>query len=109
MPSVPLKTAVLLVSAFILMIAIWPSASQASSERTAYYSNRVEADYVLVEKRRKKLTLYRNGRIIRSYRISLGKGGLAPKEREGDMRTPEGIYFIDGRNPESKFHLSLHI
>ena len=25
------------------------------------------------------------------------------------MKTPEGIYKIDGRNPQSDFHLALHI
>ena len=25
------------------------------------------------------------------------------------MKTPEGIYKIDGRNPQSNFHLALHI
>ena len=25
------------------------------------------------------------------------------------MKTPEGIYKIDGRNPQSSFHLALHI
>ena len=25
------------------------------------------------------------------------------------MKTPEGIYQIDGRNPQSNFHLALHI
>ena len=34
--------------------------------------------------------------------------GLA-KQEEGDMKTPEGIYKIDGRNPQSSFHLALHV
>ena len=25
------------------------------------------------------------------------------------MKTPEGIYKIDGRNPQSSFHLALHV
>jgi murein L,D-transpeptidase YafK len=111
MSSLPFKTAALLVSAFFLMLALWPAGSQAASSRTAYYGSNInaKADYILIEKRRRKMTLYRNGRQLRSYRISLGKGGVAPKEREGDMRTPEGVYYIDGRNPESMYHLSLKI
>jgi murein L,D-transpeptidase YafK len=27
----------------------------------------------------------------------------------GDGRTPEGIYSVDGRNPKSAFHFSLHL
>lgn len=32
-----------------------------------------------------------------------------PKRQEGDERTPEGLYRIDWRNPNSVAHLSLHI
>jgi len=39
----------------------------------------------------------------------LGRNPLGAKQEEGDMKTPEGIYKIDGRNPQSRFHLALHI
>lgn len=50
-----------------------------------------------------------NGNTIRSYKISLGKNPVGRKEKEGDERTPEGLYYIDGRNPKSDYHLSLKI
>jgi murein L,D-transpeptidase YafK len=34
---------------------------------------------------------------------------LGAKQQEGDMKTPEGIYKIDSRNPQSDFHLALHV
>jgi murein L,D-transpeptidase YafK len=34
---------------------------------------------------------------------------LAPKERAGDGRTPEGHYIVDVRNQASAYHRSLHI
>jgi len=34
---------------------------------------------------------------------------VGAKQEEGDMKTPEGIYKIDSRNPQSSFHLALHI
>ena len=34
---------------------------------------------------------------------------MGPKTREGDNKTPEGLYTIDSRNAHSQFHLSLHI
>ena len=40
---------------------------------------------------------------------SLGFAPTGHKEREGDGRTPEGIYSIDARNPRSRFHLSLRV
>ena len=67
------------------------------------------ADKILVEKAARKLTLFRTGSPVRTYRIALGKNPEGPKVHEGDGRTPEGLYVIDWRNPGSAFHLSLHI
>ena len=67
------------------------------------------ADAVVIEKTRHTMTLYRDGQALRTYAVSLGLGGLEPKTRAGDNRTPEGRYRIDGRNQRSSFHLSLHI
>ena len=68
-----------------------------------------KADLIIVEKARHTLTLIRDGKPLRRYAVSLGTGGLAKKTEEGDNRTPEGTYSIDGRNPNSAFHLSLHV
>ncbi|HVN92516.1 MAG TPA: L,D-transpeptidase family protein [Terracidiphilus sp.] len=56
-----------------------------------------------------KLELLKDGKVIRTYKVALGRGGLAPKEREGDERTPEGHYIIDSRNADSRFYKALHI
>lgn len=68
-----------------------------------------QADRVLVVKSERKLHLLRNGIVLRSFDISLGKNPVGPKIREGDFRTPEGDYFIDWRNPNSDYYLSMHI
>ena len=67
------------------------------------------ADFVLVQKSSHKLYLMYRGRAFKGYSVALGRGGLSPKQREGDGRTPEGHYVIDRRNSHSQFHLSLHI
>lgn len=67
------------------------------------------ADFILVEKSAHRMTLYAGGQEIRSYRVSFGRGGPAPKQREGDRLVPEGRYHIDARNPASAYHLSLKI
>jgi len=67
------------------------------------------ADTVVIEKAARRLVLMRQGQVLKSYRVSLGGQPIGPKEREGDERTPEGPYVIDSRNPNSAFHLSLHI
>jgi len=68
-----------------------------------------KVDHVLLVKTKHKLLLLSGDRVVKSYRVALGRGGLAPKRRQGDGRTPEGIYRIDYRNPASKYHLALHI
>ena len=69
----------------------------------------VFADRIVVDKAQHIMILYCGGQPLRHYVIALGRGGLDIKTREGDNRTPEGQYRIDGRNPRSAFHLSLHI
>jgi murein L,D-transpeptidase YafK len=68
-----------------------------------------KVDHVVLVKTKHKLLLLSGGRVVKSYRVALGRGGLRPKRRQGDGRTPEGLYRIDYRNPASKFHLALHI
>lgn len=66
-------------------------------------------DRVLVEKKQRRLTLLSEGDAVKTYRIALGGNPSGPKEREGDNKTPEGVYSIDSRNYNSYYHLSLHI
>ena len=67
------------------------------------------ADRIVVEKSKRTLSLYRAGKLLKSYKIALGKNPVGPKQREGDSRTPEGSYVIDFRKADSKFHRALHI
>ncbi len=68
------------------------------------------ADYLIVDKSERLLVVYRKGKPLRAYRgIQFGDAPRGHKRFEGDERTPEGIYSIDRRNPQSSFHLSLGI
>jgi len=67
------------------------------------------ADRVVVKKAQRKLQLLRQGKVVREYRVSLGKKPSGHKAREGDKRTPEGAYVLDWRNPRSSFYKSLHV
>lgn len=69
----------------------------------------MRADYILVEKAVRRLTLFANDKAIRTYSVALGRSPVGPKLTKGDHRTPEGTYMIDARNPDSRYHLSLHI
>jgi murein L,D-transpeptidase YafK len=72
-------------------------------------STDLKIDRLLVLKRKHQLLLLSGNQIVKTYAVALGIGGLRPKRREGDHRTPEGRYLIDARNPASRFHLGLHI
>lgn len=67
------------------------------------------ADLVVVDKSERRLTLYRDGQEVRSYRVSLGLDPNGPKQREGDFRTPEGRYLLTRRNPQSDYFLSIQV
>ena len=69
----------------------------------------LKADRLVVSKSERTLTLERDGRPIRTYLVALGSRPAGHKQREGDRRTPEGVYAIDARNPDSAYHLSLRI
>ena len=67
------------------------------------------ADLILVRKAERRLYLMRANRIIAEYPIRLGLNPSGHKEREGDFRTPEGLYQLVGRNPRSDYFLSLEV
>lgn len=68
------------------------------------------ADFVLVDKSDRTLTLYAGGRAFhRITGLQLGDAPRGHKRFEGDERTPEGRYTIDYANPDSSYWLSLHI
>jgi murein L,D-transpeptidase YafK len=66
-------------------------------------------DRIVVTKSERKLSIFRDGKRIKIYRVALSRNPIGPKQEEGDMKTPEGIYTIDYRNPNSDYHLALHI
>jgi murein L,D-transpeptidase YafK len=66
-------------------------------------------DRIVVEKSARRLSIFCDANQIKTYRIALGRNPMGAKQQEGDMKTPEGIYKIDNRNPQSNFHLALHI
>ena len=84
--------------------------SQASFVTTVKPSNTPMIEKVLVLKSAHRLQLIADGKPLKTYRISLGKGAKkGPKLIEGDKRTPEGFYWIDWRKTSEKFNLSMHI
>lgn len=64
-------------------------------------------DKVLVDKSARSLSLLRDGKPVFTTAISLGKSPAGQKRREGDQRTPEGVYKLIWGNDASTHHRSL--
>lgn len=88
-------------------VVIWDRYRLPPEEPLAPLDGRI--DRILIEKGARRLTVFRDGQALRSYKIALGFAPEGDKHRQGDGRTPEGLFRIDRRNPESAFHLSLGI
>jgi murein L,D-transpeptidase YafK len=69
----------------------------------------LHADHVVVLKRERTLELITEGRVIKTYKVALGGDPVGPKARQGDHKTPEGVYILDFRNAHSQFYKSIHI
>jgi len=85
----------------LLLVSLWHGASQARDFPLA--------DKVVIEKAKRELHLIKDGEPFRTFRISLGLVAIGDKQREGDFKTPEGLYTLDRRNPNSEFFLSIHV
>jgi murein L,D-transpeptidase YafK len=48
-------------------------------------------------------------RLVKSYPICATSGVPGPKRKSGDLQIPEGFYWIDRLNPQSSYHLSMHV
>ncbi|EBA08507.1 L,D-transpeptidase family protein [Sagittula stellata] len=68
-----------------------------------------EVTQVVVNKGERRLHLLHHDKVLKSYNVGLGFAPQGHKFIEGDGKTPEGNYFIDRRNPNSKFYLSIGI
>ncbi|MEE1896897.1 L,D-transpeptidase family protein [Flavobacterium rakeshii] len=66
-------------------------------------------DRLVVYKSKRKMLAYNGDTLLKTYTISLGKNPLGHKQFEGDNKTPEGVYNINERNPNSAYHKNLGV
>ncbi|WP_417718688.1 L,D-transpeptidase family protein [Salipiger sp.] len=92
----------------LLMVGIFAALSGCASQKFRSYHG-PEITHVVVNKGDRRLYLLHNDKVLKTYKIGLGFRPEGDKKVMGDGRTPEGNYFIDRRNPNSKFHLSIGI
>ena len=65
--------------------------------------------YVVVEKSRREVRLYEDGRMVGVFPCSLGLGAESPKRSRGDFATPEGLYFVREKHPSRKYYLFVEL
>ena len=68
-----------------------------------------KVDRIVVEKSKRTLTLMDRRKAVKTYKVALGGQPVGAKDRQGDHKTPEGIYSVDAKNPNSQFYKALHI
>jgi murein L,D-transpeptidase YafK len=55
------------------------------------------------------MAVYCKGKKMKTYIISLGTQPVGRKICQGDLKTPEGKYIINDKNPQSIYHKNLGI
>ena len=64
---------------------------------------------IVVTKSKRRLELYSDGALVRTYKVGLGLNPVPDKVRQGDRATPEGDFYVFTKNDKSAFYLSLGI
>ena len=72
--------------------------------------------FIRIFKEERKLEIWQENtsgkyELYKTYDICTYSGGLGPKKKEGDKKTPEGFYSTEksSLNPNSSYHLSFNI
>lgn len=70
----------------------------------------MKIDRIVVYKSKKIMHVYKQGKVVGEYKISLGKNGLkGHKIAQGDYKTPEGSYCIVSKKCDPRLYRSMLI
>lgn len=93
---------------FAVLVVAFALASCGPKSKFRTY-NGPEVTSVQVEKSARKVYLLHNDKVLKSYDMALGFEPTGHKQFEGDGKTPEGLYYISFKKPNSDYHLSVKI
>lgn len=82
----------------LITYLLWPEPKLDSNKKVTH---------IEVLKSERILNLYSGDELLKSYSVSLGRQPVGKKEFEGDLKTPEGLYYINDKNPNSSYYLNL--
>jgi murein L,D-transpeptidase YafK len=91
----------------VILVAAMLALAGCGSKFKTY--NGPEVTQIYVQKSARRMYLLHGNSVLKAYDIDLGTAPAGHKQFEGDGKTPEGGYFIDRRNPNSRYYLSLGI
>ncbi len=66
-------------------------------------------DSIVIIKHSRQLTAYNHKVALKSFHVCLGPKPVGKKHFKDDGKTPEGIYYINGKNPNSHYHKCLGV
>jgi murein L,D-transpeptidase YafK len=101
-----MKFILLILLSVVLIIGVALSYNRLTLHENIEVKN---VDSIVVEKSLRRLTIYYRQEKLKSYQVALGHNPVGDKQYQGDMRTPEGLYKIESKNPNSAFHKNLGI
>lgn len=62
-----------------------------------------------INKSKQELIVKNNDIVVKRYHASYGQGGKGTKHKQGDKKTPVGVYKITEFKPDSKFHYFMQL
>ena len=65
--------------------------------------------FLVIDKSIRQLTVFFENGNIKTFKISLGFEPIGKKIKNGDGKTPEGLYYISKKLKDSAFYLALQI
>lgn len=83
--------------------------SQQNNEISISIPENTIIDSIVVMKSERTLIVYSGANKIKTYKIALGKNPVGKKRFEGDLKTPEGLYYIDAKSSTSNYHKNMNV
>jgi murein L,D-transpeptidase YafK len=93
---------------FLTLPVLWAAFVAPVQAETSLPKN-VHVSRVMILKSVRELRLMDGDKVLKTYKVALGPYPVGPKQKQGDGKTPEGVYKISGRNVNSAYHRSLRV
>ncbi|MDA3887738.1 MAG: L,D-transpeptidase family protein [Allgaiera sp.] len=93
---------------FVVLALVAGLAACATKSKFKTYDG-PDVTQILIYKSKREMYLMHGNVALKEYKIHLGNEPVGQKQVSGDGKTPQGVYYINRRNPNSEYFLSLGI